>query len=271
MSFTEWLYRCQLAELQRQNMTRTGFQRAGQYQRPRTYASACTQHARNSAKPGKPDKHSAQATSKKPAAPHRSHPLDKATACSKASIEQPRVQDEETAMAGPVHRFLDHGHEPSTHARTRQRPRQRRGAGAAVLRPAWVHQDQGRAARGSMLWQRVESAVGQLKHHLGGDGPLSQSDQLALANHPLRMEAGPVTDQERLHRRKLLQARKLAVRIARRILEARPAKARAVDGNPPRCPGVYHGERKGTSSSPPVRGNALPPSCDPGKQSIHTS
>ena len=87
-----------------------------------------------------------------------------------------------------------------------------------------------------MLWQRVESAVGQLKHHLGGDGPLSQSDQLALANHPLRMEAGPVTDQEPLHKRKLLQARELADHIARRILEARPAKARAVERQPPALP-----------------------------------
>ncbi|CAE7676692.1 unnamed protein product, partial [Symbiodinium sp. KB8] len=102
MSFTEWLYRCQLAELQRQNMTRTEFQRAGRRDGN-----------------GKP-------------------------------------RNSRDSIAELVQRFCDLPGCTKT----------------------------------------------KLKHHLGGDGPLSQSDQLALANHPLRMEA-----------------RELADHIARRILE----------------------------------------------------
>ncbi|CAE7266013.1 unnamed protein product [Symbiodinium sp. CCMP2592] len=99
MSFTEWLYRCQLAELQKQNMTHTEFQRAG-----RRDGNVKPRNSRDS-------------------------------------------------IAELVQRFCDLPGCTKT----------------------------------------------KLKHHLGSDGP---SDQLALANHPLRMEA-----------------RELADRVARRILE----------------------------------------------------
>ena len=118
----------------------------------------------------------------------------------------------------------------------------------------------------------MERTAAQLKHHLGSDGPLSQSDQLTLANHPLRIEAGPVTNQEPLRKRKLLQARELADHIARRILEAGPRSRAIVVGRQPRHrPGVHDGGRKGTLSDPPVRGNALARGCGPSKSTIHTS